>query len=327
MKILVTGGTGFTGSHLVRRLLDKGHQVRALDNQEGLFLEELRQHGAEVTLGSVTDESLVNELVKDCEVVFHLAAAFREVNASHRHYQDVNVQGTQNIADAAHRFGVRKLVYCSTCGVHGNLKDVPGDEESPIDPADYYQRAKYGGEEVVQSFVQRGLDAVIIRPAAIYGPGDPQRFAMLFRMVKQGRFLMFGSGETLYHPLYIDNLIDAFELAAEADGVAGKAYLIADEQYWSLNDLVRHVAAALEMPVRIRHLPYRPLWCSALLCEMVCKPLRLSPPIFRRRVVWFRHDRAFSIERARRDLRYQPRIGISQGLQNAAQWYRQQQIV
>lgn len=321
MKVLVTGGTGFTGSHLVRRLLDRGHKVLVMDNQKGLFYDELRARGATIELGSITDKELVSKLVQGCEVVHHLAAAFRQLNVPDQYYWDVNVEGTRHLLDAAYRFRIRKFIYCSTQGVHGHIQNPPGNEDSPIAPEDYYQFTKYKGEEVVREYVEKGLDAVTLRPTAIYGPGDPGRFLILFRLVKRGTFLMFGDGATFYHPVYVENLVDAFELASEKDGIRGASYIIGDEQYYSLNQLVQEVASSIEVPVRIRCLPFWPVWTAAWACETVCKPLRLSPPLFRRRVDWFRQVRAFSIEKARRELGYQPRIGLQDGLRRTAKWY------
>ncbi len=324
MKILVTGGTGFTGSHLVRRLLGGGHQVRVLDNQEGLFHDELARLGAEIRLGSVTDRAVVEACVEDCEVVHHLAAAFRQLDVSDEHYREVNVEGTRRLGEAALEAGVRRFVYCSTQGVHGHIQDPPGDESSPIAPEDFYQQTKYEGELALGPLAARGLSVVTLRPTAIYGPGDPARFLMLFRMAAKGRFLMFGDGRTFYHPVHIDNLVDAFELAAVAgDRAVGQAYLIGDADYWSLDDLVGHVAAAIGKEVRIVHLPFWPLWLASWACEMVCKPLRVAPPLFRRRANWFRQDRAFRIDKARRDLGYAPRVGIREGLEQTAAWYRE----
>ncbi|MEE8161822.1 MAG: NAD-dependent epimerase/dehydratase family protein, partial [Acidobacteriota bacterium] len=199
----------------------------------------------------------------------------------------------------------------------------PGNERSPITPEDYYQLTKYEGEKVVGRYVENGLDAVTLRPTAIYGPGDPGRFLILFRLVKRGFFLMFGNGNTFYHPVYIDSLVDAFELAAEKEGIRGQTYIIADEHYYSLNELVQHVASAMEVPIQIRHFPFWPVWTAAWACEMVCKPFRLSPPIFRRRVDWFRQVRAFSIEKARQELGYQPNVDLKEGLAETAKWYRE----
>jgi nucleoside-diphosphate-sugar epimerase len=199
---------------------------------------------------------------------------------------------------------------------------VPGHEGSPIAPEDYYQQTKYEGELAVWEVARGGLDATVLRPMAIYGPGDPQRFLMLFRQVRRGRFLMFGDGETFYHPLYIDNLVDAFELAAEHPKATGETYLIGDDRYVSLNELVRSVARSLGREVRIVHLPFAPLWVASALCEAVCRPLGVEPPLFRRRADWFRQTRAFTIDKARRELGYQPHVALAQGLARTAAWYR-----
>jgi nucleoside-diphosphate-sugar epimerase len=220
------------------------------------------------------------------------------------------------------RHGVKRLVYCSTQGVHGDIKSPPGDETSPIAPEDYYQETKYLGEKVVEQFVrERGLNAVTLRPTAIYGPGDPGRWLHLFRLTRTGRFTMFGSGRTTYHPVYIDNLVDAFILAQDRREVIGEAFIIADAEYYTLNDLVRHVGRAMGVEVRVRHLPFWPLYAAAVVCEGVCGPLRIAPPLFRRRVDWFRQVRAFRIDKARRMLGYVPRVGIEEGLRTTGEWY------
>jgi nucleoside-diphosphate-sugar epimerase len=322
MKILVTGGTGFTGSHLTRCLLEKGHQVVVIDNQPGLFFEELRSLGAQIFLGSVTDRELVNSAMHGCRVVHHVAAVFRKVNLPRRVYWDVNVGGTRNVLEAALNHSVEKVVYCSTCGVHGDVKQESGDEQAPIAPEDYYQFTKYEGERVVHEFVQKGLRAVILRPAAIYGPGDPERFFKLFKLVKKGRFMMFGPGKVRYHPLYIDNLLNAFQLAAESANGRGEAYLIADEKAYSLNQLVSAIAEALGVNLAIQHYPFWPLWLAAVACEIAYKPLPVDPPLFRRRVDWFRQNRAFNISKAKRDLGYRPNVDLKQGLAMTADWYR-----
>lgn len=322
MRVLVTGGTGFTGSHLVRRIIERGDDVTVLDNAPGLFYDELKQLGADVVLGSVADRNLVHQVTEGHEVVFHLAAAFRQLNVPKRVYWDVNVEGTRYLLEGAERHGARKVVYCSTQGVHGHVRQPPGDETSPIAPEDYYQYTKYQGEVVCQEYVRRGGDVTIIRPTAIYGPGDPGRFLMLYRMVRRGRFLMFGDGRTTYHPVYIDNLVDLFELAERHPQAKGGVYIGGDEHYFTLNDLVRAVGRAIGTEVRIVHLPFWPLWTAAVVVEFACAPLRISPPLFRRRVDWFRQVRAFRIDRAKRELGYCPRVGLEEGLARTGEWYR-----
>ncbi|HEV7517416.1 MAG TPA: NAD-dependent epimerase/dehydratase family protein, partial [Thermoanaerobaculia bacterium] len=272
MKVLVTGGTGFTGKALVKRLLDQGHEVTALDYKEGLKTQELRDWGAQVVIGSVTDKDVVRRAMDGAEVVHHLAAAFRETDVPQSFYDQVNVGGTRNVLEAAFDQKVRKLIYCSTCGVHGNIDHPPGGEDAPIQPADYYQRTKYQAEPIVLDFFRRGLPAVILRPAAIYGPGDPERFMMIFRRVAKGTFPMFGDGKTLYHPLYIDNLVEAFLLAMQEGKGDGEAYLIADSEYLEIEELVKKAAAALGVPVKIPHYPVWPVVAAGHVVEKACKP-------------------------------------------------------
>jgi nucleoside-diphosphate-sugar epimerase len=324
MNVLVTGGTGFTGKALVRRRLDEGHQVKALDYKEGLKTEELRNWGAEVIIGSVTDKNLMDRSMEGVDVVHHLAAAFRELNVPDTYYQEVNVGGTRNALEAAFQHKVKKFIYCSTCGVHGNIDHPPGGEEAPIQPADYYQVTKYEAEPLVNEFYKKGLKTVIFRPAAIYGPGDPERFYMIYNRVAKGTFHMFGNGKTFYHPLYIDNLIDAFMLAMEGDKGNGQAYLIADEEYLGIEDLVRKVGRAMGIEVKIKHYPIIPLIIAGHIFEKLCKPFKITPPIFPRRVDWYRQNRAFKIDKAKRELGYRPKIGIDEGLKRTAEWYKKE---
>jgi len=324
MKVLVTGGTGFTGKALVRKLLDAGHKVVALDYKEGLRTQELRDWGAEVVIGSVTDKDVVRRCMKGVEVVHHLAAAFRELNVPNSYYDEVNIGGTRNALEAAVAEGVRKFVYCSTCGVHGNIDNPPGGEDAPIQPGDYYQRTKYEAEPVVNEYFRKGLKTVILRPAAIYGPGDPERFFMIFRRVSKGVFPMFGNGKTFYHPIYIDNLVDAFMLVMQEGKGDGQAYLIADEEYVEIEKLVKKVGEALGIAVRVPHYPILPLMIAGHVCETICKPFGITPPIFPRRVDWYRQNRAFRIEKAKRELGYRPAIGLEEGLRRTAEWYRRE---
>jgi nucleoside-diphosphate-sugar epimerase len=323
MRILVTGGTGFTGTALVVRLRELGHEVVALDYKEGLQCDALRERGAEVVIGSVTDRDAVTRSMKDVELVFHLAAAFRELNVPNSFYDDVNVHGTRVVLEAARKLGARKFVYCSTCGVHGNVDHPPADEDAPIQPADYYQRTKYEAEPLVKREAGPSMEIVILRPAAIYGPGDPERFFMIFKRVAQGTFPMFGSGRTLYHPLYIDNLVDSFLLCMPPGVGHGREYLIADEKYYPIEEIVRAVGRALDVPVRIPHYPVWPVVAVGHVVEKICKPFGITPPIFPRRVDWYRQNRAFSIERAKRELGYAPRVELDEGLRRTGVWYRQ----
>jgi nucleoside-diphosphate-sugar epimerase len=323
MQVLVTGGTGFVGTHLVRRLLGRGYRVVSLDLKPGLFDAELDSLGAQLITGSVTDLDAVKAAVAGCEVVYHLASPFGDILQPDSAYWDVEVEGTRNVLHASERHGVRRVVHCSTQGVHGSLTQTPGDENSPLMPRDYYCYSKVEGERVCQEFVQRGLDVVIVRPTSVYGPGDIRGWLKLYRMVSRGWFLMIGDGETLNHPVYVDNLIDVFLLAAENPQVRGRVYLAGDEKAVTLNELVRSVGDAVGADVRIIRIPWYGLArAGAAVVEIAARTVGVKPPVFRRRLSWYETNRAFRIDRAREELGYRPRVSLKEGLARTAGWYR-----
>jgi nucleoside-diphosphate-sugar epimerase len=327
MNVLVTGGTGFTGSALVLRLLKEGHKVRSLDYQKGIVYKELKTAGTELVQGSIADAELVQKSMEGIDFVFHLAAAFRELNVPDEHYYDVNVNGTRYVMEAAQKNKVKKVVYCSTQGVHGHIANPPGNEDSPIAPADYYQQTKYEGELVVQEYMASGMNATIIRPTAIYGPGDPGRFLMIYKWAKKGFFPMFGSGQTFYQPVYIDNLVDAFMLTLDSENGNGGTYIIGDEEYLPIKDLVIKTGGSMGIEIKVFHFPLFPLIIAGHICEKICKPFGIAPPIFPRRVDWYRQVRAFQIDKAKRELGYQPKVNIDEGLRRTAEWYKKEGFI
>jgi len=323
MQVLVTGGTGFVGAHLVRRLLSRGHQVTSIDKSPGLFDEELRAAGAKLLTGSVTCPADVDRAMANCELVYHLASPFGDILQPDAVYWDIEVNGTRHVLEAAIRHQVRRVVHCSTQGVHGIISEPPGDEDSPLAPRDYYCYSKVEGEKVCQEFIARGMDIVIVRPTSVYGPGDIRGWLKLYRMVAKGWFLMIGDGRTLNHPIYVENLVDLFELSGNSAIAKGRTYLAGDEQPVTLTDLVRGVSAAVGSRVRIIRFPwYQVAWLGASLIEVLSKLFRIRPPVFRRRLSWFRTNRAFRIDRAREELGYHPRVRLSEGLARTAYWYR-----
>jgi nucleoside-diphosphate-sugar epimerase len=325
MRVLVTGGTGFTGAHLVRRLLARGDVVTMLDTQSTAASSELEKASARLVLGSVTDAELVDRTMVGQEVVCHLAAAFQQIQAPDSVYREVNIEGTRNVLSAAERHSVRKVLHCSTAGVHADRRYMPWNEDSPIVPKDIYVRTKWEGEKVCQEFIKRGMNITVVRPTSEYGPGDLRGNRFIFRLVKTGRFLMFGNGHGSVHPIYIDNLIDLFELVLDTPGSEGRVYLAGDEVPCTLNELVALVGRVQGIDVKIIHVPLLgPLWIVAAATEFACKPFGINPPLFRRRVSWFQNNRAYSIDRAKSELGYRPRVPLEEGLRRTAAWYRQE---
>lgn len=324
MKVFVTGGTGFTGGNLVQRLVNDGYEVSALarkTSKTGL----LKQLGVEIITGDVTDKDLLKKAINGFDMVYHLAAMYREGGGiSEKPFWDVNVNGTKNMLEASVHANVGRFIHCSTGGVHGHIQNPPADESFPYNPGDVYQESKLEGEKLALDYFARGLPGVVVRPTAIYGPGD-LRFLKLFKSIQTGRFVMIGNGNVLYHLVYIDDLVEGFVLCGKKDNAVGQIFIIGGERYLTMNELVEKIANSLGVKKpKIRFPFFRPVWYAGLLCEIVCYPFRINPPIFRRRVDIFRKNRAFDISKARNELGYRPQTSIEDGIDKTAEWYKKE---
>ena len=328
MRVLVTGATGFTGGHLATHLAAGGHDVAALVRPVSVpRTESLTQRGIEIRIGDLTDPVAVRRAAEGCELIYHIAATYREAGRGAAEYTRIIVGGTRHVLDAAVAAGVRRVVHCSTGGVHGHIVKPPADETAPFAPGDVYQRTKLEAERLAADFGRRtALEVVVVRPIGIYGPGD-MRFLKMFRGIARGTFPMVGRGEVFYHLTYIDDLVRGIELAAATAASAGREYILAGPEYTTLTELTRLIAAELGVrPPRVR-LPVWPVWLAGALCEAVCIPWGVDPPLFRRRVDFYRKSRAFNIARAREELGYNPTIDLETGIRCTAAWYRAQGLL
>lgn len=325
-KVLVTGATGFTGEYLCRHLVSKGYEVRGL-SLPGIDTENLEKEGVRIFLGDLTEKETLIEPVEGVDVIYHIAAVYREENIPKKVFWAVNCDGTKNLLEVAERAKIKRFVHCSTVGVQGEIRNPPASEEAPYNPGDYYQESKMEGELVALDFFRnRGLPGVVFRPVGIYGPGDT-RFLKLFRYIQNGTFRMFGSGEVLYHLTYIDDLIDGILLVGEKPNIEGEIFTLAGDRYTTLNELVGIIANVLGVTVPRRHFPVWPIWLAGAVCELCCRPFRIDPPIYRRRVDFFIKDRAFDISKAREKLGYQPKVDLQTGLRETAEWYRSHELL
>jgi nucleoside-diphosphate-sugar epimerase len=320
---LVTGATGFTGGHLARVLAGRGHSVRALVRDPSKA-GDLAAAGIELTPGDLRDRSALDRAVAGIDVVYHVAAVYRQAATSHATYRAVNALAPGELIEAAARAGVRRVVQCSTVGVHGDVEHPPANEDAPLRPGDVYQMTKLEGEEIARAAGRRlGIEVTIVRPTGIYGPGD-RRLLRLFRGVARRRFPFLGRGDIYYHLTYIDDLVEGFRLAGEHPAAANRTYILAGGEVTTLKELTALIAEAAGVNPPGVHLPVWPFWIAGALCEAVCVPLGLEPPIYRRRVDFYTKSRAFDISRARREIGYNPQVGLREGISKTLGWYRQQ---
>ena len=326
MSVLVTGVSGFTGGHLMRFLAARGRSVRGLvrpRSRAALTRDGPLPGGIQIIEGDLTEPSSLDRACTGVEVVYHVAATYRQAGQPDSVYRAINIDGTQRLLEASLKGGVRRFVHCSTGGVHGHVAAPPANEEAPLAPGDVYQVTKLEGERVARAFGQRhGLEVVVMRPIGIYGPEDT-RFLKMFRGIARGRFPMLGSGRVLYHLTYIEDLAEGFRLCGETPGAAGRTYLLAGPEYTTLAELIALMAEELgASPPRI-HWPVWPVWLAGACCELVCVPLRIEPPLYRRRVEFYTKSRAFDTTRAREELGYDPQVGVREGIRRTAGWYRE----
>ena len=330
MKVLITGATGFTGGHLATALARRGHDVRALvreKSQARFVTSDAAAAGVVACPGDLTDAAGLREAAEGVEVVYHIAATYREAGQPDTAYRAINVEGTRHVLEAALAAGARRMVHCSTGGVHGHIAHPPANEDAPFSPGDIYQETKLEAEQMAREFGRtRGLDVVVARPIGIYGPGD-MRFLKMFRGIARGRFPMLGQGDAFYHLTYIDDLVEGFRLCGEVPAAAGRTYLLAGPSFTTLNELAETMARELGVAPPRWRLPVWPFWTAGLLCEMICVPLRIEPPLYRRRVDFYTKSRAFDTTRARQELGFAPKVELAEGIRRTIGWYRDQGLL
>jgi dihydroflavonol-4-reductase len=322
VRVLVTGATGFTGGHLARALAARGDEVSALVRPNSAGLSALANAGVTLVTGDLRDRQALAAAAGGVEVVYHIAAIYRQAGLSGDVYRAVNATAVKDVVEAAARGGARRVVHCSTVGVHGDIEHPPANEDAPLKPGDIYQATKLEGEGLAREAGSRlGIEVTIARPTGIYGPGD-RRLLKLFRGVARRRWVTLGDGEIYYHLTFIDDLVDGFRLCATQAAAAGRTYILAGGEVTTLNALVALVAEVAGVPPPTRHLPVWPFWAAGAVCEAMCAPFGIEPPIFRRRVDFFTKSRAFDITRARTELGYAPRVGLREGTRRTLDWYR-----
>jgi len=284
--------------------------------------QDLASSGVRLEQGDLRDRASLTRATANVDVVYHVAAIYRQAGLPRDAYHAVNAVAVKDIIEAAAANGVRRVVHCSTVGVHGDVEHPPANEDAPLGPGDVYQETKLEGERFAREAAARlGIEVTIVRPTGIYGPGD-RRLLKLFRGVARRRWVTLGSGEIYYHLTYIDDLVEGFRLCGEHEAAANRTYILAGGEVTTLNALVQIVADVARVPAPRLHLPVWPVWAMGAVCEAVCAPLGIEPPIYRRRVDFFTKSRAFDISRARHDIGYAPRVGLRDGISRTLDWYR-----
>jgi len=313
MRWAITGGAGFLGLHLARRLLAGGHDVRTLDLAP-LDDAELERDVEELR-GDVRDLTAVARLVDGADVLVHAAAAL-PIQASRESIRSVNVGGTGTAFAAAAEAGVRRAILISSTAVYGVPKHHPIDEDAPLVGVGHYGESKIDAEEVARDAGRRGLEVVIIRPKTFIGPERLGVFEILFDWIREGRGIpILGDGSNRYQLLAVEDLVEATVAAAERD-VAGETFNVGATEFGTVRSDLEGLIAHAGSGSRLRPFPARPAELALRALELA----RLSPL-----AEWHyrtaHRDSFVDVSKAQRLLGFAPRLSNEQALCETYDWY------
>lgn len=322
MRVLITGATGLLGGHLIKELQQRGEDIRALvlpvENAD-----KLTAQGVEVVRGDITDASTLGPAVKDVELVFHLAAMMG-VNRPIEDYRLVNVTGSENLYRAAQKAGVRRYVHTSSHCVYGLNLGRFLTEKDPLRPDSHpYSVTKAEGDRLMRRLMlDSKVETVILRPGSFFGPGDRLNFGRMAQRMKDGKGVIIGKGDNHLPFCYITDVVQGFLLAAYHDNAPGNVYNITNDEPLTQSEMFNEVADAVDGVRPTRHVPFIPVYYGSIVAEKVVAPITHREPLATTHgALMFGGDNKHSIEKARRELGFEPEVDLRTGIRLAAEWF------
>ncbi|MCS7167175.1 MAG: NAD-dependent epimerase/dehydratase family protein [Gemmatales bacterium] len=327
-KWLVTGATGFIGSHVVEALVQRNQAVVALARPAS-DVSALEARGVEIVRGDLCDVAALEQACRDVQLIVHCAARVGDWGPVDD-YRRVNVEGLRQLLEAARRQPIRRFIHISSLGVYAARDHYGTDESEPLPERhiDGYTQTKVEAERLAWQYLEQyAVPIVILRPGFVYGARDRTVLPRLLEALAKGEVRYLGSGEQAMNTIYVGNLVQAILLAAEVPQAIGQVYNLTDGEYVSKRRFFETLARVAELPPPSRRVPRWLAWLVAYAMEAWAR-WRGSPEpprLTRARVKFLGLHLDFSIEKARRELGYQPESALEKGLREAVAWYRRQQ--
>ena len=324
-KVLITGATGFVGMHLVNANLAKGNTVHALVLPNDPELENLRKKNVEIAIGDIRNyEEVRKAITNDIDIVFH-CAAFVSDWGKRQIFEEVMINGTENVCKAASESKVKRLVKISTNDVFGLSEENVMDETFPLTPwNEPYPDTKLVAEKVAWKYYEeKKLPVTMVYPCWIFGPGDKTFVPHLADAVLKGEMVFFRKNAIVW-PTYIENLIDLLMLISEDEKAVGNGYLVHDGESTTLEEFTNSLAAAIGAKAVKLHLPYGLVYFVAILMEFFGKIFQKKDrPLLTTYTVKNLGSRLrFSIDKAKRELGWEPKISYKEGFRRTMIWLK-----
>jgi len=320
MTILITGATGFIGSHLSEKLLKKKEKIRILARKTSR-IDWLKKQGVEICYGSLEDINSLTKATKNIKIVYHLAAMLGSPEITYKKLYEVNVKGTENLVKACEKNKVKRFILISSVAAIGPAKHM-ADETTKCNPVTDYDKTKYLAELAVK---KSDLDWTIIRPTMVYGPREIRNKAKMFRLVQKKVFVIIGNGKNLMSLVYVDNLIKGIILAGESIRAAKHTYILSDKHPYTMNEFIKTIATHenVRMPLHI------PVWFAYLgtFCFRLLRFTGVPQLLSVDRIKNMTMNHSFSISKAIKELNYNPKINLDEGVKRTVQWYKEKGIL
>ena len=325
MEILITGGNGFVGRHLILALQERGESVRVLVSPTG-DATWLKQRGVAIFRGDIRSPDTLALPMRGADAVFHLVAQTKKWGPMQDAHA-VNVIGVENVCQAALTADIRRIVHISTFTIYNMMIGRPVTEDDPLTPLNEpYSVTKAQGDKLVQRMIiKNSLPAVILRLGALFGPGDHLNFGRLADRVRAGKGLIVGTGNNAVPFVYITDVVQALLLALDHDRAVGQAYNIGNDQPLTQQQYLSAIAQDLCVAPPHIHIPYPPMYAAAYVAERIStlSGYRIPPVVTRHGVKILGEDSRLSIDKARRDLGYVPQVSVREGVRHTVSWYQQ----
>ncbi len=325
MRYFITGGTGFLGSTLAKRLIKENNEV-IIYGRNILKGKELEKDGIIFIEGDLIQKEKIVTICKNVDYIFH-SGAFSSPWGKYQDFHNSNVLGTQNIVDAALKNNVKRLIHVSTPSIYFDFKDkfnISETDQLPQKFVNHYAHTKYDAEKIIDNAVINGLEAITIRPKAIFGIGDT---AILPRIIiaNQRGIPLINGGNALIDISYVENVVDSMLLCRDANTICiGQKYNITNGEPMKLIDIIEEVFRELNVPLNAKNVNYNVALGFAGLMEIGYKIFLPSkePPIMRYSIGVFGNSQTLSIEKAKQELGYMPQVSIKEGIKTFAQWWK-----